>query len=295
MDKEQIEKNLPKIKDSIRLLYETGNPESIKAAKNLEKQIEATHPEIIRELQMTNTSTEDWLLQFITQDEEMLKLKDNVRKLSSILDPVLIVGETGTGKELIARALHGKRLGKFIPINCTALPDYLLESELYGHKKGSFTGAVDDRMGLFEAAGEGTIFLDEIGDMPIAMQVKLLRVLQDRMIRRVGDNIERHIKCRFIVATNQNLEKMVEEKRFRLDLLSRLNVFVLKIKSLAERGKDIPLIMKSLEKDVPEEVIEKVYKTENRQDGNIAMYLPGNVRNLQAIVRRWKVLGAENI
>jgi Nif-specific regulatory protein len=158
---------------------------------------------------------------------------------------VLILGESGTGKELIARAIHynGRRKAKpFVAVNCAAIPETLLESELFGHKKGSFTGAVADKKGLFESANEGTIFLDEIADISPAMQAKILRVLQEREIRRVGDNDSHRIDVRVTSATNKDMMKEVKEGRFREDLYYRLNVLPIHIPPLRERRDDIPLL-----------------------------------------------------
>ncbi|MFT6260748.1 MAG: sigma-54 specific flagellar transcriptional regulator A, partial [Bermanella sp.] len=162
---------------------------------------------------------------------------------------VLITGESGTGKEVVARNLHyhsDRRDGPFVPVNCGAIPNELIESELFGHEKGAFTGAITSRSGRFEMAEAGTLFLDEIGDLPLNMQVKLLRVLQERTYERVGGTKTIKTNVRIIAATHKNLEKMVEEERFREDLFYRLNVFPLEVPALRERREDIPLLMNEL-------------------------------------------------
>lgn len=230
--------------------------------------------------ELGSANTEEWLSKFLTMN--LPELKPSVRALTPKRSPVLILGESGVGKELIAKALHGPRSGKFIPINCTSLPDLLLESELFGHKKGSFTDAISDKEGLLLEAARGTIFLDEIGDMPLVLQAKLLRVLQDNKIRRVGSNVEEPISCRFILATNQNVSQLVKEGKFRLDLYYRISTFEIFIPPLIERPEDIGLILKSLTKktDFP---LQKLLE-ENPT-------LEGNVRELQRRVERWKTLG----
>src|SRR3989344_5409237 len=162
---------------------------------------------------------------------------------------VLILGESGTGKEVVARNLHyhsKRRDGPFVPVNCGAIPAELLESELFGHEKGAFTGAITSRAGRFELANGGTLFLDEIGDMPLPMQVKLLRVLQERTFERVGSNKTQSADVRIIAATHKNLEKMIEDGSFREDLYYRLNVFPIEMAPLRERIEDIPLLMNEL-------------------------------------------------
>ncbi|MHA6494550.1 sigma-54 dependent transcriptional regulator [Pseudomonas borbori] len=162
---------------------------------------------------------------------------------------VLILGESGTGKEVVARNLHyhsKRRDGPFVPVNCGAIPAELLESELFGHEKGAFTGAITSRSGRFELANGGTLFLDEIGDMPLPMQVKLLRVLQERTFERVGSNKTQHADVRIIAATHKHLEQMIEAGSFREDLYYRLNVFPIEMAPLRERIEDIPLLMNEL-------------------------------------------------
>jgi len=202
---------------------------------------------------------------------------------------VLITGESGTGKEVVARNLHyhsHRRHKPFVPVNCGAIPQELLESELFGHEKGAFTGAVTSRPGRFEMAEGGTIFLDEIGDMPLHMQVKLLRVLQERTFERVGGNKTLNADVRVIAATHQNLETMIEEGTFREDLYYRINVFPLEMPPLRERTEDIPLLLNEL-----------VSRIENEKRGSIRFNstaimalcrhdFPGNVREMANLVER---------
>ena len=174
--------------------------------------------------------------------QEVFKMIERVADTDST---ILILGESGTGKELVARALHfnsRRQFAPFIPINCSALPENLLESELFGHCKGAFTGAINDKKGLFQEADGGTIFLDEIGSMPAVLQSRLLRVLQEREVRRVGDNIPVSVNVRVLAATNEPLEKRVEEGTFREDLFYRLAVIPITLPSLRERPEDIPLL-----------------------------------------------------
>ncbi|MBD9416515.1 sigma-54-dependent Fis family transcriptional regulator [Pseudomonas sp. PDM16] len=206
---------------------------------------------------------------------------------------VLILGESGTGKEVVARNLHyhsKRRDEPFVPVNCGAIPAELLESELFGHEKGAFTGAITSRAGRFELANGGTLFLDEIGDMPLPMQVKLLRVLQERTFERVGSNKTQSVDVRIIAATHKNLEKMIEEGTFREDLYYRLNVFPIEMAPLRERVEDIPLLMNEL-----------ISRMEFEKRGSIRfnsaaiMSLcrhdwPGNVRELANLVERMAIM-----
>lgn len=176
---------------------------------------------------------------------KMLELYGMIDKIAGTTSNVLISGESGTGKELVAKAIHerGPRAGKkFVALNCSAIPFELLESELFGYKRGAFTGAVDDRTGLFEEADGGTLFLDEIGDMPALLQAKLLRVLQEKSIRRLGENVDRSVDVRIIAATHKDLKTAIQRKEFREDLYFRLCVIKMNIPSLSERREDIPLL-----------------------------------------------------
>jgi two-component system nitrogen regulation response regulator GlnG len=200
---------------------------------------------------------------------------------------VLINGETGTGKELIAKALHElspRRDKPFVAINTAAIPRDLLESELFGHEKGAFTGALTQRAGRFEQADRGTLFLDEIGDMPIELQTRLLRVLNDGSFYRVGGHDPLHADVRILAATHQNMEKMVREGKFREDLLYRLNIIRIKIPALRERKTDIPLILRHYMKTEA-----KILRVDEKQlSGDVEMYLasldwPGNIRQLRSL------------
>ena len=222
--------------------------------------------------------------------KEMKKLIEMVSKSNTT---VLIQGETGTGKELVAEALHvaSGRKGDNISVNCAAIPSELLESELFGHEKGAFTGADRARAGRFEQADNGTIFLDEIGDMPLPLQSKLLRVLESRKIQRVGSNKETDVNFRLVCATHQNLDKKVEKGEFRADLFYRINVFPIEVPTLAARAVDVPILIQG--------IIEKIKFS--GQDINVTFSddalkvlsnynWPGNVRELRNVIERASVL-----
>jgi DNA-binding NtrC family response regulator len=226
----------------------------------------------------------------IGQSFEMRKLLETAEMVAKIDSTVLMQGESGTGKELIARAIHSKsrRRGRqFVPVNCGALPEALLESELFGYKKGAFTGAVHDHMGLFEEAGGGTLFLDEIGDMPLSLQVKLLRVLQNGEVRRIGDNRAMVIDARVITATNRNLDLLVREGKFREDLFYRLNVIPLTVPPLRERKEDIPALLITYLKIYSERFKRDVKGfSQEAVEFLIGYEWPGNVRELTNLVER---------
>lgn len=211
---------------------------------------------------------------------------------------VVLTGESGTGKELLARALHYNSLRQdqvFVAQNCGALPDELLESELFGHKRGAFTGAVADRAGLFELADKGTIFLDEIGDISPAFQVKLLRVLQEGEIRPLGTNNTRSINVRVIAATNKNLQEEVRQGRFRQDLYYRLATFSIHLPPLRQRLDDVPLLAHALLQEAMVQMGKKVKGfTEEAMVCLQAYHWPGNVRELQNEVKRMLVLGQQD-
>jgi sigma-54 specific flagellar transcriptional regulator A len=224
---------------------------------------------------------------------EIQKVREMMAQVANAEVTVLVTGESGTGKEVVARNLHynsHRRHKPFVPVNCGAIPPELLESELFGHEKGAFTGAVSSRAGRFEMAQGGTLFLDEIGDMPLNMQVKILRVLQERCYERVGGNQTIQADVRIIAATHKNLEKMIEETSFREDLYYRLNVFPIEMPALRERAEDIPLLLNEL-----------IARLENEKRGSIRFNSAaimslcrhewaGNVRELANLVERMAIL-----
>jgi formate hydrogenlyase transcriptional activator len=209
---------------------------------------------------------------------------------------VLIYGETGTGKELIARAIHdlSPRSSKpFVKLNCAAIPTGLLESELFGHEKGAFTGAIAQRIGRFEVADGGTIFLDEIGEIPLELQTKLLRVLQEREFERLGSSRTLRTDARLIAATNRDLEAMVAEQKFRADLFFRLNVFPVRVPSLRERQGDIPLLVRHFTQQFSRRM-KKVMETipSATMDALSRYHWPGNIRELQNVIERAVIISA---
>ena len=240
---------------------------------------------------------DNWRAEIITQSPKMEALLRETKMLAKSETSLLIQAESGTGKELMARAVHkaSKRKNEtFIAVNCTAIPEALLESELFGHRKGSFTGANESHIGLLESANLGTLLLDEIGDMPLAFQAKLLRALQEREIRPVGSTQARPIDVRIISATHHKLENLIEDGTFREDLYYRLNVVTLKIPPLAERPEDIPLLAKhfltACVRDVRNNDIEVSGFAADAMEILVSAPWPGNVRQLCNVVEQCVVL-----
>ena len=230
----------------------------------------------------------------VSKNEKMQKIFDVVKKVAPYKSTILIMGESGTGKELVARALHyhsDRSQSPFIPVNCGAIPENLLESELFGHAKGAFTDAIRTKKGLFEEADEGTLFLDEIGELPLQLQVKLLRVLQDGEIRRVGEGKPIQIDVRIVAATAKELIREVGEGRFREDLFYRLNVFPVHIPPLRERKEDIPLLVAHFIKKYNQAIGKNVTGIHPKALEVLLDYRwYGNVRELENTVERAIVL-----
>jgi formate hydrogenlyase transcriptional activator len=236
------------------------------------------------------------LSELIGSNRELLKVWDAVRIVARTDSGVLILGETGTGKELVAKAIHEesfRKCGPYVKLNCAAVPAGLLESELFGHERGAFTGALTQTTGRFQHAHTGTLFLDEIGDLPLELQPKLLRVLQEQEFERLGSNRTIRVDVRIVAATNQNLHQMVRERRFRADLFYRLNVFPITLPPLRERPEDIPVLAQHF--------VCKYASRMNKEVGQIsegAMELlrqhdwPGNVRELQSFIERVVIMSS---
>lgn len=220
----------------------------------------------------------------------MQKLKQQINKLARSQAPILITGESGCGKELVARSIHtqGARSDKpFVAVNCGAIPRELMESEFFGHKRGSFTGANADKEGLFQAADGGTLFLDEVADLPLDMQVKLLRAIQEKAVRAIGSQQEQKIDVRILSATHKNLKKEIEENRFRQDLYYRINVIEVHAPPLRERKQDIPLLISAiLDRLAQEYQSDAATLTEDARQLLLNYPFPGNVRELENTLER---------
>lgn len=238
------------------------------------------------------------LEKMIGESKLLQEIKILIRKVAPTNASVLILGESGTGKELVARALHGlspQPQGRFVAINCSAIPSDLLESELFGHTRGAFTGAGQQRVGKIECADKGTLFLDEIGEMPLAMQAKLLRVLQEKSFSPVGSNEEKKVDLRIVAATNQDLEAKIQAGEFREDLFFRLHVFPIYMPALRNRQEDIPLLLQHFVKkqcrlkktrfQLSQEVVTRLSK----------YHWPGNIRELENLVERLCILHANQL
>lgn len=236
--------------------------------------------------------------EMLTQSQSMKDLFSTVEKISRYKTTCLVLGESGTGKELMARAIHAKspRAGAaFVAINCGAIPETLLESELFGHIKGAFTGAVNTKKGLFEEADQGTLFLDEIGELPLLLQVKLLRVLQEEEVRKVGDTQSKKIDVRIIAATLKDLTKAVEQGTFREDLFYRLNVLSIQIPPLRDRKEDIPMLAKHFMAQANQKMKTAVEKIHPQVLKIFMEYgWPGNIRELENVIERAMILVTGN-
>ena len=224
----------------------------------------------------------------IGQSAPMREVKRLIELAAPSSSTILIQGETGTGKELVARAVHNlsRRKGKLISVNCSAIPAELLESELFGHEKGAFTGADKTRAGRFEMASSGTLFLDEIGDMPLPLQAKLLRALENRTIQRVGGGTDVQVDFRLVCATHQNIEADIEAGKFRADLFYRINVFPITMPALASRAVDIPALLTAMMKGGKADKASQPIFTEGAYTEMMRYPWPGNVRELRNVLER---------
>ncbi len=225
----------------------------------------------------------------IGSSQEMQEIYSAIRKVSTTDIPVLITGESGTGKELVAKEIHlqsQRKNAPFITVNCGAIPEKLMESELFGHEKGSYTGAHVQRKGKFELADKGTVFLDEIGDLPLPLQVKLLRVLQEHTLERIGGREMIELDVRFLAATNKDLEELVSNGEFREDLYYRLAVVTLKVPSLCERGEDVLILANSFLKKYRESNEKSMRLNEDAVQAIKSYRWPGNVRELENKIQR---------
>ena len=252
-------------------------------------------------LKLENKSTEEKKFtgpQLLGNSATIETTRHKINKLSRSQAPVYLSGESGSGKELAAHLIHnnGPRNDKpFVPVNCGAIPIELMESEFFGHKKGSFTGAVTDKIGLFQAAEGGSLFLDEVADLPLNMQVKLLRAIQEKSIRPIGEHKEIPVDVRILSATHKNLTKLVELDKFRQDLFYRINVIELHIPPLRERPEDIPILTEHFLNNIAQEwQTEKPTLNQQAIDALQAYSFPGNVRELENILQRAMTLCEEN-
>lgn len=262
--------------DEVRL-----NIQNALRSRNLEVENRSLKKELVKEYSFQN---------MVGNSQAMHLIFDMVKRVSQTPTNVLVTGESGTGKEVVAKAIHynGPLKDKpFVTINCGAIPENLMESEMFGHKKGSFTGAVTDKAGLFEVADSGTLFLDEVGELPLTIQVKLLRAIQERVIRRVGATDDMKVEVRIIAATNRNLEEMVQKGTFRQDLFYRLNVINIKTPSLRERRDDIPLLAGHFLKKYNERLNKNIGGISTEAMEILKKYdYPGNVRELENLIER---------
>lgn len=250
-------------------------------SKNLEVENRTLKKELTKEYSFQN---------LVGNSETMHRIYEMIKRVSQTPTNVLVTGESGTGKEMVAKAIHfnGPLKDKpFVTVNCGAIPESLMESEMFGHKKGSFTGAVADKSGLFEVADGGSLFLDEVGELPLTIQVKLLRAIQERVIRRVGGTEDTKVEVRIIAATNRDLEDMVKKGTFRQDLFYRLNVINIKTPSLRERPEDIPLLANHFLKKYNDRLTKQIGGISAEAMEMLKKYdYPGNVRELENIIER---------
>ena len=295
----RAERLLSEARDALEVCVADRTAELFDANQELQKAHQELS-ELTQKLAQENLYLEDEIRsdsnfkQIVGKSEELHRVLKLVETVAPTESTVLIYGETGTGKELVARAIHdhsSRRSRTFVRLNCAAIPTGLLESELFGHEKGAFTGAFAQRIGRLELANNGTLFLDEIGDLPAELQPKLLRVLQEREFERLGSARTISTNVRLIAATNRNLAAMVEEGKFRSDLLFRLNVFPIDLPSLNERREDIPLLVRHFAEDYSRRMNKTIETISPATMDALQRYSwPGNVRELQNVIERAVIL-----
>ncbi|CUA95837.1 sigma-54-dependent transcriptional regulator [Thiomonas bhubaneswarensis] len=243
--------------------------------------------------------TSSALQRMVGESGVMRALKQTLQRVARSMAPVLIHGESGTGKELAARAVHecsARAGGPFVPVNCSAIPEQLLEAEFFGYRKGAFTGAMTDHAGFFAAAQGGTLFLDEIGELPLAMQAKLLRAVQERRVRPVGETAEVAVDVRLVSATHRHLERMVEQGQFRQDLFYRLNVIAVSLPPLRERLDDLPVLVEALLADIRRDNARPGLRLSPAALQHLRQHrFPGNVRELENLLHRAAALAAQDL
>jgi len=270
-------------------------------AEELKHSVEKSLPKRTQnpEIKTPSTNKPSVYAGIIGNSEKIEQLIDLIERVKNNRATVLIQGESGTGKELVARAIHYKgsfAANPFIAVNCGAIPEDLLESELFGYKKGAFTGANENREGFFQAAAGGTIFLDEVGTAPLTVQTRLLRVLQEKEVRRIGEQKAHKIEVRIIAATNSDLQKMVQKGSFREDLYYRLNVVNIQTPPLREHKEDIPLLSKNFLRKYASEYAKPKIKFSNKALEMLERYnWPGNVRELENVVQRAIIMSEDRI
>ncbi len=271
-----------------------SKPVELPRLRDMVKQaLKINHPKTDQETAQENSST------LLGNSEPIQKLRKQIEKVARSQAPIYISGESGSGKELAARQIHalGPRCDQpFVPVNCGAIPSELMESEFFGHRKGSFTGAVADKNGLFQCAHDGTLFLDEVADLPLHMQVKLLRAIQEKSVRPVGAEQEIPIDIRILSATHKDLAKEVESGNFRQDLFYRINVIEIRVPSLRERLSDVPLLLDNcLQKLATQTGNPKAVISEQAMSSLGAYHFPGNVRELENTLERAYTLCEDNL
>ncbi len=296
---EWMQQNIPQV--PVAVITAHGNVETAVTALKLgafdflSKPLDLNHlRDIIENAIKLNQPPDGMQSNLLGQSAPMQELRTMIDKVARSQAPVHISGESGTGKELVARLIHessARSGGDFVPVNCGAIPSELMESEFFGHRKGSFTGADSDKTGLIQSAEDGTLFLDEIADLPLAMQVKLLRVIQEKSVRPVGASKEESVNARLLTATHKNLRQMVRDGEFREDLYYRINVIELNVPALRERGDDVI--------ELAEFILNKLDRNaqlnDSARDALLKYDFPGNVRELENMLERAVTLCATGV